>query len=524
MTPEAVQQFNGLQTNPWGTDTQLFTDIFANAEYLTGDKKAPKPPLLDVVNDDIATDILLHHLKSKSDIDIHTDVDLDGAGSAKILTEWIRQKYHCLNTRFFINKERVHGISARHVEYFNQIQSKLVIILDSSSNEIELLSQMYGDVIVLDHHKLQVAETTGKTKTGTWVVVNYMNPDNNYKERVSLSAGMEVYEFLRKIDAKDGTTLLEDKALYQWAVATLFSDHINNDNLRNIYWINKAFTNLYKEPSIKIIFEQLGRQDIYLSKSNIGYTLAPAFNRAVRAGASSEALDYILNNPTQITNLTKYKEVQDSITANFEVGAYDFERYIIKDITYTNVHPNYAGLIATKLLDKYSKTTVVFRNDNGLLCGSFRGKSETFDYCECIANMGFFASGHPNAFGFKIPCNYMQSVMETVVSHELAEESPYLVYGDTQIGKHNIESLSALRESGNLWKLGVVNSFLTTDVNIVAPSYILKYVRSNNKGTCYTYEIEGLEFTAFQLIVTGQCLLYVEYQDSLKLYVKNKWR
>lgn len=481
--------------------------------------------------------MLLKHLIKNSKLLIHTDVDLDGIGSCKILTEWLRQQHHFFNTEFYINQERVHGINQQYVDFFNEVaahlghENALVIILDSSSNETELLKQIQCDVIVIDHHKMQTAETYGVHPNATeWVTLNYIS-DSNLAISESLSAGMETFEFLRWVDEGNGAyaeTPMADNGVYQWAVATLFSDNMDNDKLRNIYWINKSSTSTYKEPSLNTMLQRLGRNDLFLSKSNIGYTLAPAFNRAIRAGASGEALWYALNDPNNIGNLIRFKAYQDQCTANFEVGAYEFDRYTIKDLTNTGISGNYAGLIATKLLDKYSKTSVVYHREGDLLIGSFRGKSDEIDYCKLLGELGFYAQGHPQAFGFKVPAKYMQAVMDRLVSHETGNDIPYLSYGGNWQTKHRIESLSDFRNKGMFWRLGIINSYLSSDINIVAPSNVLNYLSSNTSRTYFTYGIkeedDTFSFTSFQELKSGMCYLYVENQDKLKTYAKNKWR
>lgn len=508
-------------------DKGLFFDKFKNPLILTGALLPERPEVLRLDRDDKATQLLYKHISAGSHIRIHTDVDVDGVASCKILTDWLRFKYSYKNLSFRMNADKVHGISQAQVDEVNKDGVQLFIVLDSSCNETELIKQCRCDVLVIDHHKIQTAELEGVTQTGEFVVINYMSNDKHYSEN-SLSAGMEVYEFLRRIDEAEGlvgtASVLEDRALYQWGVTSLFTDVMNNDNLRNLYWIYRSFTMNYKEPALNSILSSLKRKDAMLSKSNISYSLAPSINRAIRAGEGLTALYYVLEKPERFDELDQYKAYQKSMIDCFEIGAYEFPSFIVKNISGSHVHPNYAGLIATQLLDKYNKTTAVFREDNGYLIGSFRGKSSHYDYCGEIERMGFWAQGHENAFGFRIPAQYMEAVMYKLCEFDNVPYKDYLGYSADLPSKYRVTDFKQFKDAGRLLELGVLNSYMSGDVNIVVPTNCLKFVKHNEKMTYFTYELDGIELGGFSPLSAGLSNIYVEYQDTLKLYVKDKWR
>lgn len=519
----------GFGIEPGREDKKLFFDCFKNPYILTGATLPQKPGVLVLDNARLGEQMLLKHIRNNSHIRIHTDVDVDGVASCKIMTDWLRYKYHYRNLSFRINSDKVHGINQGHVDEVNRDNVQLFIVLDSSCNEIELMKQCNCDVLVIDHHKIQIPyeEMAGKTMGGERVVINYMCNAQQYEQN-SLSAGMEVYEFLRCIDENEGLqgreSVLEERALYQWAVASLFTDIMDNDNERNLYWIYRAFTMTYKEPSLGAILSCLGREDSMLSKSNINYSLAPAINRTIRAGEGAMALDYVLNRPNKFYELEQFRAWQQHMTSGCELGAFEYPNFIVRNITGSDVHPNYAGLIATKLLDKYSKTTAVFREENGLLIGSFRGKSSHFDYCEEIRRLGFWAEGHESAFGFRIPAQYMEALMTHLCQMDNVPYKDYLVYGNQLVGQYRVTDFNQFKGSGRLTELGIINSYLTKDTNIIVPTNCLRYVESNTKGTYHKYNLDGVQIGGFTPISAGLSNIYVEFQDTLRLYVKDKWR
>jgi hypothetical protein len=322
------------------------------------------------------------------------------------------------------------------------------------------------------------------------------------------------------------TDILSDLKLYQWAVITLYTDYMNNDNLRNIYYIQKSRSDVCKESGLAQMFESVNCTSMTLNKSDIGFTLSPLFNRAIRAGQSGEALVLALSQPKQVVELQKYREVQDAQTKDFDVGAIVADKYVTKDITNTSTHPNYAGLVAMKLLDKYSCTAIVYREiGDGLVGGSFRGASEQVDYRRILKSMGYYAEGHKTAFGFKFPKDKIDEIMSMLVSYEKhGLTKDYITAGYVGIkGVHHIDNILDFQQHGYLWKLGLINSMMATNINIVVSTSELDYVSVNSKHTFYTYTFYGIELRAFEEIVTPQAYIYVEFQDTLRVYVKNKW-
>lgn len=521
-----------------GAYDDLFRDIFNYPDYLMGNFQAEEPAIVEFLNGYTAACILSKHIQSQSKIAIHTDVDMDGIGSCYVFKNWMKQVAPLCDVDCYINTLKVHGVEDIQINHFNTYSSNnknydLVIILDSATNNVNYIKKLNCDCIVIDHHEISIDmnEMAGQTAGGNYVIVNSMASNGNvYIGNDFMSAGLTVYEFLRYYQYGMGMkNYLADLKLYQWAVITLFTDCINNDNLRNIYYIQKARADIQKEPGLAQMLESVDCFSMTLNKSDIGFTLGPLFNRAIRAGYSGVALQLALTQPKKVKDLLYFKEVQDAQVKDFEIGAIIHEnpsKYVTKDITNTGTSPNYAGLVAMKLLDKYSATSIVYRDiGDGLVGGSFRGATDVVDYRKIIVDMGYYAQGHKSAFGFKFPKDKIDEIMSTLVSYEkngLVKD--YLTAGYINPrGTHHIDDIIDFQRNGGFWKLGTINSMMATNINIVISSSELDYVSVNAKHTFFTYSFNGIELRAFEEIVTSQAYIYVEFQDNLRIYVKNKW-
>lgn len=510
----------------------LFKDIFNYPEYLMGERQAEEPAIVEFLNGYTAACILSKHMRSNSKIAIHTDVDMDGIGSCYVFRNWMRQVAPFCNVDCWINQEKVHGVADSQINFLNSNKYELVVILDSATNDINYIRNLNCDCIVIDHHEISInkEDMVGTTVGGNYVIVNSMadNLDKNYIGNDMMSAGLTVYEFLRYFQYGMGLyDYLSELKLYQWAVITLFTDCINNDNLRNIYYIQKSRAERDKEPGLAQILASVDCRSNTLNKSDIGFTLAPLFNRAIRAGYGGYALELALTQPTRAKELQYFRQIQEQQVSNFEEGAnYNkSHNYVTKDITNTNVSPSYAGLVAMKLCDRFSATSIVYRDiGDGYVGGSFRGAYQEVDYRKHILDMGYYAAGHKSAFGFKFPKDKVDEIMSTLVSFEkkgMVKE--YLTAGDVvPRGIHHIENLKDFQSQSYLWRLGNVNSIMATNINILVSKLELEYRSVNSKHTYFTYDFHGVELRAFEEITSSQAYIYVEYQDTLRLYVKNK--
>jgi len=527
-------------------DKTFLYDRYKNVDYLTGDKEAQEPEIIQFKYSDEACEMLKKHINNNSNIWLQADVDVDGLLSTKTVDSFISYLNSNIKVKLMINREKVHGISKNHVDHINKLGNvDLFIVVDSSSNEVENIKNIKCDVLVIDHHELLHNELYGKTADGEYCIISNMCDGENFKSDSRMSACMVCYELLRYLQRKYNTLdILKDRMMYNWVAITLFTDVINNDRLENIYYITKSLSSENIEPCIKTMIEAFdyryrGRSKQKLDKSFISFSLATLFNGAIRTGNSHIALDIALNRPMDIWELEKFKNQQNKEIEGITEQAREFDRFTVVDTTYTKLSSNYAGLIATKCVDYYKKTSIAYKmyratredgTDYVYAKGSFRGCYGDTDYRKALGDLGYFAEGHPNAFGFEIPVENLKIVMEYLVTYESdIEHREYVSVGNVKKedrGIHHFDNMNELLSSGYVWKIGILNSRISSQnecVNLVVPSNSLELTEEREK-VCY-YRCMGLErCMAFEKIQTELIYLYIEYSDQIKVYIRNKWR
>ena len=524
-------------------------------------QQAPRPSNCAFVNTVKGLELLNKHLNNKSKIALHTDVDMDGIGTTYILKKALSM-LDCNNTLLIINKDKEHGVNVRHNMYFAQHPIDLIIITDSSSNELEVLKGFTCDVLCIDHHDLVHNELSGKCNDGIhdFVIINntienysqdkdilwlknknplaYQNIER-YQATDAMSCGVVIYEFLRNYFncyVKDGEQVLFNMYLYQWAAITLFTDIIDTLNDRNQWYMDNTVFSNNVESTLRILMNQLNRFCVTPDKSFICFTLAPLVNKAIRAGFSSVALNIIINTPELITNLKEYEVYQ---TAAIDKACYIIDMYgnrnkivfdtpsIMLDIEKLGISKNYSGIIASRLLGENGKNSAVYVSGaDGRISGSFRGRLKDFSYRKVFANYSpdIYAQGHGNAFGFKLTKEQLIDIMNYITTVEKSDESKRLITigsanADFQDAFH-INDINSFRQAGNIYKLAIGNSKVNTSDELMIKVKACDVVLKSTKGKLYIYDVFGMECKAFKPLVGEYFDIYIEYANEVIIYIR----
>lgn len=480
-----------------------------------------------ITNLEAGCELLYKHNTTQDNILTHCDVDMDGLGSGYLFKRF-NQTLECrLGTTFIINRDRLHGLDQERVDKINKLNPSLLIVLDSSSNLIDLITQFNCDVLVVDHHILNedtLSRLTGKTAGGEYVIVTNMadkSMPENYTEQMSGAMVLYalLYEFNKRYRVIDNFSKLN---LEQWVAVTLFSDVIPTLNDRNQYFISRLLANSEIEPTLKTLMGTVRAQRI--DKALVNFKIAPLINSTVRAGASLRALDTILYNPQKILELESYRTIQKDILEKAQAAPQVYADFVLLDITTLDIPKGYAGVIASRLGGEYAgKSVFVYEQEDGLCRGSFRGSSKRYDYRLNFEQCGCFAQGHKGAFGLRIPTPLVHATMEKVC-HIKEENNYFISMGYKEGGVYHIEDVNEFKKSGNLVKLAAINARVTgkDELNIVYKGVINPPIDIKYNGKLFVYDIDGLECIAFEeLNSETDVILYPEFTNEVKIYAKN---
>lgn len=495
---------------------------------VTGDMTAMEPEIAEFKHSDKAVEILRKHFNQSKNIAIHCDVDMDGIGSGYIMGKFMGNQTD-IKPLYIINKEKVHGIQQKHADLFATKKIDLLIIVDSSSNELEIIKQFNCDVVVIDHHELGHEELCGKTNSGhDFVIVNNTISNGDiFQADDKMSCGVVVYELLRLYSRTyEVGKVLEHLRLFQWAGVTLLTDAILLNTPRNQWYMEKTVHSREIESTLYSLLVSLNKYKILLDRSVINYTIAPVINKAVRAGHSGEALTTVIFNPSDVEKLLIYGKEQDSAVELSVKYAVEQESYIYVNLTDLGINRNYAGVIAGKLCGSKGKNAIVYVVNNGVAEGSFRGRKSAADYRTIIDSFDdtTWAQGHKAAFGFKMTVEKIDAVMnELRVVESQLDSGYYLTAGklnEINPGKFTITDMDEFKRQGGLVRLSIGNSKLSNEEQIMITVSTSDVRLEEIRGKLYIYNVLGLSCKAFAPISTEVVDIYAEYSKQIDCYIK----
>jgi single-stranded-DNA-specific exonuclease len=359
------------------------------------------PLLLNRMADGV--ELLHQHMERQNPIYLIVDSDVDGYTSASIIYSFIKDIDPEIDIQYYIHPEKEHGVTPDIVPF----GTALVIVPDAGSNQFEELEELEGrgvDVLVIDHHLVDATHQSNSV-----VVIN-----NQLSERFpnkSLSGAGMTYKFIQAYAKKYGG---DAEQYVDLAMLGILSDMMLITELDNNFIIRKGLNNINNK-----MFKALLEKQSYSVSSitaptiiDVVFYVTPVINGTIRMGSmaeKSELFEAFVNNNSQdifsrewrgeTINENLYdrvarecyniKEKQNRITLKTmericEVIERDklYENQVIvyktdkKDIN--DVPKSLTGLVAMKILQKYSRPTLILRpvqqDGKWYYRGSGRGK------------------------------------------------------------------------------------------------------------------------------------------------------
>lgn len=378
------------------------------------------PFLLDRMNEGV--EMLHKHLSRGNSIFLVVDSDVDGYSSASIIYRYIKNLVPDANIEYYIHPEKEHGVVPSQVPF----GTSLVIVPDAGSNQIEELEELAErnvEVLILDHHLVD----DDHLYSGPEVVIINNQISNKFPNK-SLSGAGVTYKFTQAYDMTYGFNFADDGV--DLAMFGILSDMMLITELDNNYIIKKGLNNVHN----KMMKALLKKQSYSVSSIDtpsiidIVFYITPVINGTIRMGTlgdkanifealvddhSTETFTREWRGETIVENLYdkvaresfNIKEKQNRVTEKTmericqvieeqelyknQVIIYKTDKKNIDDVP-----KSLTGLVAMKILQKYSRPTLILRpvQENGkwYYRGSGRGKkAEGFlSFKEFLNNSG----------------------------------------------------------------------------------------------------------------------------------------
>ena len=357
-----------------------------------------------------ATDRINEAIKNHEKILIYGDYDVDGVASTALLTSFLRQKTTNIFTYIPDRETEGYGISINGIEKAFKKGISLIISIDCGIKAVEEIKYAKAnniDFIICDHH-------LPESKIPNAVAV--LDPKRNdceypFKDLCGCGIGFKLIQALCLEWGMDTQHLNHYLDLVSLATA---ADQVSlTEENRVITYLGIRQINENPRPGIRALLSDFKGQEI--SSSTLVFKLSPKVNAAGRLKHATLALKLLLCEKTEDTvNLSeriklinaerKEKDKKTTEEALKQIKERE-EDFFSSTLVYNdNWHPGVLGIVASRLIEKYYRPTIVLTKRNEYYVGSARSIKDFDIYkalkkcCKLLEQFG----GHKYAAGLKL--------------------------------------------------------------------------------------------------------------------------
>lgn len=373
----------------------------------------------------IATDRIIHAIKSNEKILIYGDYDVDGTTAVSVVFDFLQFIYPSKQIEYYIpdRYKEGYGLSSAGIEYAEKNKFNLLITLDCGIKSVELIQLAKDkqiDCIVCDHH------LPGNQLPPAVAILNPKQPDCTYpcKELCGCGVGFKLIQALCLKLGLEESLYTKYLDLVATAIAADIVSITGENRTLAFFGLKKANEN--PNTGIKALIEQSNLKTP-LSINSLSFVIGPRINAAGRMGDAKRAVSLFIEkdifNAKEIaltlqSENNNRKEADSSITdeALLQINQ-DDTADLKKTIVVFNEHwhKGVLGIVASRLLEKYYKPTIVLTKSGDFYTGSARSIAgfnmyEGLDKCSHLLHA---FGGHYFAAGMTVAPSQIELFKET---------------------------------------------------------------------------------------------------------------
>lgn len=376
---------------------------------------------MDMADIEKAARRIIESCRKDERIFIYADYDVDGATGAACLYLFLKELFPSLQIYIHQN-DRIkdgYGLKMEYMKFAARSGYSLIVTVDSGISdyeEVEKTRDLGIDVIITDHH------TIGERIPNAFAVLNPKREDCNFNFKDLAGVGVvfalicAIRKLLRESGFFEGKAEIQlSKFLDLVALGTVADlAPLRGDNR---IFVKNGLRQIRRNPrpGVLALIEVSGVKQGYVSEVDLAYRIGPRLNAAGRVGDSllssgilielstERALDLarILSRENRKRQMEEDRIFRDARQI-IEEDALHNERFIV--IGSENWHIGVVGIVASKIVESYSRPALVFTFDGSEAKGSGRSK-RPFDILrilhKCSDHIERYG-GHPHAAGVMI--------------------------------------------------------------------------------------------------------------------------
>jgi single-stranded-DNA-specific exonuclease len=319
---------------------------------------------------------------NKEKILVFGDYDVDGTTSVAMMYQFICSIYDATFVDFYIphRYREGYGISRMGIDFAHENNFTLVISLDCGIKSADLIAYARSlniDFIVCDHH------LPDSILPPAVAILNPKQEDCNYpfKELCGCGVGFKLITALAQKYNVETALYFCYLDLLATAIAADIVPIIGENRILAYFGLQQI--NNHPSAGIKALIKLGGIKD-KLTINNVVFVIAPRINAAGRMDDARKAVElFIENDPNKALSLaellhndnTDRKEADSNITKEALTLIENDARMVNRKSTVLyqeHWHKGVVGIVASRLIEKYYRPTVVLTRSGEVVAGSAR--------------------------------------------------------------------------------------------------------------------------------------------------------
>lgn len=340
------------------------------------------------------------------------DYDVDGTCSAAIVYLYLKELG--ANVEVYIPNRLTdgYGISKESIDYLKERKIDLMISVDcgiTAVEEVEYAKQFGIDSIICDHH--QPKDEIPKAVA----VLDPIKPGCNYPFKFLSGAGV-AFKLTRAIAHRIGQKKKPLDYLDLVALAGAADIVSLTDENRVLVKKGLELINENPRPGIKALIDVAGLSNGEITSGQVVFTLAPRINAVGRMGDAQRAVElFITDDQEEANRLARILEEEnherriiDEMTFSHAVKLVEEEIDFTKEVGIVlhneNWHSGVIGIVASRLVEKYYRPTIMLTTIDGVAKGSARSISgfNIYEALNSCKDLLIQFGGHEAAAGVAI--------------------------------------------------------------------------------------------------------------------------
>lgn len=355
---------------------------------------------------------IIRALTNNEKILIYGDYDVDGTNASAMLYLFLTEIGGNVDIYIPNRFTEGYGISRKGIDEAKQNKINLIISVDCGITAIEetkYAKDLGIDLIICDHHE------PGDKLPDALAVLDPLKPGCPYPYKYLSGAGV-TFKLIQAISDSIGMKEVPLKYLDFVAVASAADIVPLTGENRILVKLGLEKLNNEPRPSFKALIDKAGLKLGNISSSQIVFGLAPRINAVGRLGDAYRAIKLLLSQTYD--EAYQYAEILDienrnrraiddeilSEAINKVENEIDLQKEIAIILHKEDWHLGVIGIVASRLVEKYYRPTILLTSVDGVVKGSGRSIAdfnlyEAIKHCEdLVLQFG----GHKAAAGLSI--------------------------------------------------------------------------------------------------------------------------